>query len=73
MSTYDSDPLASAPDRETACRLARSLPRPNAVRRHGDGTWVVVRLVPSSWRPPRPPTGASAVTSLETGPATPAA
>jgi len=63
MSSYEAEPLARADDRASACRLARTLPRPNAVRRAEDGSWVVVRLMPSAWRPAVTgrPAGTSAV------------
>ncbi len=43
--------MASAPDYESACRLAQTLPRPSIIRDDEAGTWRVIRLLPAAWIP----------------------
>lgn len=49
--TYHEKVLAMADDRDEARRIARTLPRPNAVRQVDVGKWAVVKLLPTKWSP----------------------
>ena len=42
--------LLTTTDRHEAERMAQSLPRPSMVRRHRNGSWAVVQIVPTPWR-----------------------
>ena len=48
---YEERIMASAPDYASACRLARTLPRPSTIREDECGIWRVVRLLPAGWQP----------------------
>lgn len=49
--SYEERIMASALDYDSACRLARTLPRPSTIRQDDDGVWRVVRLLPAGWEP----------------------
>jgi len=49
--TYEERIMASAMDYDSACKLARTLPRPSTIRKDDDGIWRVVRLLPAGWEP----------------------
>jgi hypothetical protein len=61
--TYREHVLAQAETEEEARVMARHLPRPSAIRRHDDGQWVVVQLLPARWEPTRSDVVAGVVTA----------